>query len=344
MSKAAELAALIGSQTALSNRNLVINGAMQVAQRGTSETSVTSGKYPNCCDRFRVGGNNGTWTISQDTDAPDGFSNSFKMLLTATETISSTSYWSVEQRIEGQNLQGLAYGSSSAKTITVSFYVKSNVTGTYCLNLYQDDGSKNFPKTYTIDSANTWERKTISFVGDTATALDNDNAKSLRTIFFQVSGSASNTGTPGTRAAYADNTFAAGHTAQIDAVNDYWQITGLQLELGEQATPFEHRSFGDELLRCQRYFIRTEPFSYHLAGRWHHDGGTPLTQYNIPVIMRAAPSVSISTAFSSGSGYTGTPTFSDFTTMNFFMASATSRNANDVQYLHNGALDISAEL
>jgi len=235
-------------------RNLIINGAMQVAQRGTSETSVSTSQYANACDRFKVNGNNGTWTISQDTNAPDGFSNSFKMLLTATETISGTSYWSVEQKMEGQNLQGLAYGTSSAKTVTVSFYVKSNITGTYCLNLYQDDGTKNFPKTYTIDTANTWERKTISFVGDTATALDNDNASSLRTQFFVVAGSSLNSGTPGSRGAYTDATFAAGHTAQIDAVNDYWQITGLQLEVGEQATPFEHRSFGDELIKCERYF------------------------------------------------------------------------------------------
>jgi len=308
MSKAAELAALIGSQSAQGNRNLIINGAMQVAQRGTSETSVTTAGYRNACDRYRVGGNNGTWTISQDTDAPAGFSNSFKMLLTATETISSTSYWSVEQRIEGQNLQGLAYGTSSAKTITVSFYVKSNVTGTYCLNLYQDDGSKNFPKTYTIDSANTWERKTISFVGDTATALDNDNAKSLRTIFFQVSGSASNSGTPGSRAAYADNTFAAGHTAQIDAVNDYWQITGLQLEVGEQATPFEHRSFGDELRRCQRYYFRTTGSStgYGNLATVSRIGNTLYRGVvEFPVTMRSRPSFSSSGSFQTlDSGFT----------------------------------------
>ena len=238
-------------------RNLIINGAMQVAQRGTSETGVTTSQYANACDRFKVNGNNGTWTISQDTDAPDGFSNSFKMLLTATETISGTSYWSVEQKIEGQNLQGLAYGTSSAKTVTVSFYVKSNITGTYCLNLYQDDGTKNFPKTYTIDSADTWERKTISFIGDTSTALDNDSASSLRTQFHVVAGSTYNSGTPGSRVAYTDATFAAGQSAQVDAVNDYWQITGVQLEVGENASDFEHRSFGEELALCQRYYEKS---------------------------------------------------------------------------------------
>ena len=261
MSKAAELAALIGSQTALSNRNLIINGAMQVAQRGTSETSVSTSQYANACDRFKVNGNNGTWTISQDTNAPSGFSNSFKMLLTATETIGGTSYWSVEHKMEGQNLQQLSYGTSDAETVTVSFYVKSNITGTYCLNLYQDDGSKNFPKTYTIDSANTWERKTISFVGDTSTALDNDNASSLRTQFFVVAGSSYNSGSAGSRVAYSDATFAAGQSAQVDAVNDYWQITGLQLEIGDVATPFEHRSYGDELAACQRYYQKSYPDS-----------------------------------------------------------------------------------
>lgn len=246
-------------------RNLIINGAMQVAQRGTSEASVSTSQYANACDRFKVNGNNGTWTISQDTDAPDGFSNSFKMLLTATETIASTSYWAVEQKIEGQNLQGLAYGTSSAKTVTLSFYVKSNITGTYTVNLYQDDGTKNFPKTYTIDSAGTWERKTISFAGDTSTALDNDNASSLRTTFFVVAGSGLNSGTPGSRAAYSDATFAAGHTAQVDAVNDYWQITGLQLELGENASDFEHRRFSEELVLCERYFQKSYRQSHFAA-------------------------------------------------------------------------------
>ena len=280
-------------------RNLIINGAMQVAQRGTSETSVSTSQYANACDRFKVNGNNGTWTISQDTNAPDGFSNSFKMLLTATETISGTSYWSVEQKMEGQNLQGLAYGTSSAKTVTVSFYVKSNITGTYCLNLYQDDGTKNFPKTYTIDSANTWERKTISFIGDTSTALDNDNAASLRTQFFVVAGSSYNSGTPGSRGAYTDATFAAGHTAQIDAVNDYWQITGLQLEVGENASDFEHRSFGEELALCQRYFYRwiSESNYGNLSMGVSINTTKARGLHTLPVEMRSQPTFSSNGTF-----------------------------------------------
>jgi len=284
-------------------RNLIINGAMQVAQRGTSETSVSTSQYANACDRFKVNGNNGTWTISQDTNAPDGFSNSFKMLLTATETISGTSYWSVEQKMEGQNLQGLAYGTSAAKTVTVSFYVKSNITGTYCLNLYQDDGTKNFPKTYTIDSANTWERKTISFIGDTSTALDNDNAASLRTQFFVVAGSSYNSGTPGSRGAYTDATFAAGHTAQIDAVNDYWQITGLQLEVGENASDFEHRSYGDELIRCGRYYQKWADVNWILGVEGTRNSKLP---FQFSTLMRANPTCAISGGSAANGALAGT--------------------------------------
>jgi hypothetical protein len=200
--------------------------------------------------------------------------------------------------MEGQNLQGLAYGTSSAKTVTVSFYVKSNITGTYCLNLYQDDGTKNFPKTYTIDSANTWERKTISFVGDTSTALDNDNAASLRTQFFVVAGSSYNSGSSGSRVAYSDATFAAGHSAQIDAVNDYWQITGLQLEVGENASDFEHRSFGEELAACQRYYWQLSTGVHGNYPSWAATGyNTNQCNINLPfpVPMRTVPTASFNT-------------------------------------------------
>jgi hypothetical protein len=274
-------------------RNIVYNGAMQVAQRGTSEASVSTSQYANACDRFKVNGSNGgTWTISQDTNAPAGFSNSFKMLVTTAETIGATSYWQVEQKIEGQNLQELAYGTASAKTITVSFYVKSNITGTYCLNLYQDDGNKNFPKTYTIDSADTWERKTISFAGDTSTALDNDNASSLRTQFNVLAGSDYTSGSAGSRVAYSNATFAAGQSAQIDAADDYWQITGLQLEVGTTATDFEYRTYGEELFDCQRYYEKLQGSGGGggILGTYGN-GGLSYVTWNFKNTKRTAPTM-----------------------------------------------------
>jgi len=348
MSKAAELAALIGSQTALSNRNMIINGAMQVAQRGTSATFSTSSEGYLVADRFAfsMNGTSTVYTASQDTTAPDGFANSLKLdCTTADASLSAGDFTQLHYRIEGQDLQQLQKGTSGAKKVTISFYVRSPKTGTHILEIQDRDNTRSISKAYTVSSANTFEYKEVTFDGDTSGALNNDNGESFRLTWWLQAGSTYTSGTLAT--SWESTTSANRAVGQVnigdDAANNFF-ISGIQMEIGEQATPFEHRSFGDEMTRCQRYFIRTEPFSYHLAGRWHHDGGTPLTQYNIPVIMRAAPSVSISTAFSSGSGYTGTPTFSDFTTMNFFMASATSRNANDVQYLHNGALDISAEL
>ena len=296
-SKAFELARLGNaySDGALSNRNLIINGAMQVAQRGTSATGITGSGF-HAVDRFATNGNNGTWTVSHDTDAPDGFSNSFKMLLTATEAVGSNSYMAIQQKIEGQNLQGLAYGTSSAKTVTVSFYVKSNVTGTYCFNLYQDDGTKNYPQNYTIDSADTWEYKTISFVGDTATSLDNDNASSVRAMFFLVAGTDFNSGSAGSRVAYTNATFAAGQTAVVGgAVNDYFQITGVQLEVGDTATPHEHIPYSDQLARCQRYYSKTDAIQQ-----------TPDINlvFNLifPVTMRANPTMAITVVTGGGTG------------------------------------------
>jgi len=342
MSKAAELAALIGSQTALSNRNLIINGAMQVAQRGTSGTS-TADIYT--VDRFAIGHGSpvNAMTFEQSTDAPNNFKNSIKVTAGTGASASTTGYALLRQAIEGQNIAHIGFGTSAAKAIILSFYVKSSLTGTFGVSMRNQAGTRAYGGTYAISSANTWEYVTVAFPADTGGTWPTDTGIGFHMQWDLGAGSnydiAAGSWTDGT------NMFGVEGTVKLtETTNATWQITGVQLEVGEQATPFEHRSFGDELRRCQRYFIRTEPFSYHLAGRWHHDGGTPLTQYNIPVVMRAAPSVSISTAFSSGSGYTGTPTFSDFTTMNFFMASATSRNANDVQYLHNGVLDISAEL
>jgi hypothetical protein len=270
------------------DRNILINGAMTVAQRGTSFTGITGSSFG--VDRFQTNGNNGTWTVSQDTDAPDGFSNSLKLLLTATETLISTSYMAIQQKIEGLNLQQLAYGTSAAKTVTLSFWVKSNITGTYCLNLYQDDGTKNYPQTYTINSADTWEYKSISYAGDTATSLDNDNATSLRTMFFLVAGSDFSSGSAGSRVSYTNATFAAGQSAQVGGtINDYFQITGVQFEVGDTATDFEHESYGTTLQKCKRYY---EIVWY---GTPASNAGTTASYgayFQTGVPMRAAPSAS----------------------------------------------------
>ena len=260
MSKAAELAALIGSQTALSNRNLIINGAMQVAQRGTSVTGITSGAY-RTCDRilFSPFGPAGTWTVTQSTDAPDGFSNSFRIdCTTADASLGASDFVIVETKIEAQNLQHLMYGDSSAKTVTASFYVKSNKTGTYVLELRQPDSSRLYNKTYTINAANTWEYKTLTFPGDVSGTINNDNGAGLNMNFWCASGSTYSSGSIGTSWHTTNANRAAGVVNLADSTDNDWSITGLQLEVGEQATPFEHRSFADELRRCQRYYEKNK--------------------------------------------------------------------------------------
>ena len=304
MSKAAELAALIGSQTALSNRNLIINGAMTVAQRGTSQASVGSTSGYFTVDRFEYakGGTvNGVFTMSQDTDVPSGqgFAKSLKMdVTTADASIGADAQYNIRQRIEGQNLQHLKKGTSSAESTTVSFWVKSNKTGTYIVSLVDTDNSRTISKSYTINSASTWEKKTITYDGDTTGTLDNDNAVSLDVLFRLGAGSNFTSGTLATSWESTTNAnVAVGQVNVTDSTSNEWYITGVQLEVGETATPFEHRSYGDELARCQRYYYR-----WGFQDALSSSGTIPIQAYgtaaggidiwnNYPTEMRARPTI-----------------------------------------------------
>ena len=313
MSKAAELAALIGSQTALSNRNIIINGAMQVAQRATSVTGVSGDGY-QAVDRWRTNsGSLGTFTLSQSTDAPDGFATSHKYdCTTADASPAAGDFLIFEQRIEAQDLQQLNYGTSSPNRITLSFYVKSNKTGTYIAELALPDASNNSnnQQSYTINSANTWERKTLSYVGNTTDAINNDNGVGMNVFFWLGAGSTYSGGTltQNTWANTAAVNRAVGQVNIADSTDNEWLITGVQLELGEQATPFEHRSFGDELARCQRYYFRTTGSStgYGNLATVSRIGDTLYRGVvEFPVTMRSRPSFSSSGSFQTlDSGFT----------------------------------------
>jgi hypothetical protein len=307
MSKAAELAALIGSQTALSNRNFVINGAMQVAQRGTSSTSLhTSGYYTT--DRFAlVFGNEDELrvTMSQNsvTDLP-GFANSLKVQTTTAESaIAADESYYIINRYEGQDFQQLKYGTSSALSTTLSFYVKSSVTGTFAVAIYQTDGNDIIGSTYTINSADTWEKKEITFAGNTLAAIVDDNTNAIMIDWFLAAGSNFTSVNNTSWGGYETGKLAFGHgtNAVATTTNATWEITGVQWELGEQATPFEHRSFADELARCQRYYQKS--YNYSVApGTNTQDGATyTVTQAtasypsaghtHFKVEMRAAPTI-----------------------------------------------------
>jgi hypothetical protein len=274
------------------DRNVVINGAMQVAQRGTSVTGNTVGGYLTA-DRWQVNtsASFGTWTETVENDAPtgSGFRKSLKRLCTTAQASpASTAEQQFRTRLEGQNLQQFLKGTSSAKQFALSFWVKSNVTGTYICELEDQDNSRNVSASYTISASATWEKKTIIFPADTTGAFDNDNASSLAVIWWLGAGTNFTSGTLATTwGTPTTANRAVGQTNLAAATNNYWQVTGVQLEAGAVATPFEFEDYGTTLAKCQRYYYRTG------YGRIGHGiaSSTTVVKYaiSVPVTMRACP-------------------------------------------------------
>jgi hypothetical protein len=275
-------------------RNLIINGAMQVAQRNTSVASITTGDY-RTVDRWTGFINNlGTWTQSVENDAPtgSGFKKSLKMLCTTADASPAAAdvcnFFTI---LEGQNLQQIAKGTSSAKELTVSFWVKANVTGTYVVELYDNDNTRHMIKQYTISSSATWEKKTLTFPADTTGAFDNDNNGSLNCIFYLSSGSDRTSGTLlSSWASVTTANRAVGQTNVAAATNNYWQITGVQLEVGSVATEFEFKPITQELQECYRYYYKHLGVNIHAGS---YNTGTWIGNAQNIVPMRAAPTVTI---------------------------------------------------
>ena len=261
MSKASELANLIGNINAGGggvNRNVIINGAMNVAQRGTSSTGLGASDGYFTVDRYKLffgGSTAGRLTMTQDSSAPEGFANSMKLDCTTADTsIAAGEFLLLRQSIEGQNLQAFAKGTSSAKPFAVSFYVKGNANATYGVELEDGDNSRYNSQSFAVTTD--WTRVTKTFIADTTGSLDDDNALSLSLNIWLHGGSDFSGGT------FSSNTWHTttnqrvvdSQTSFFDSTDRTFFITGLQMEIGSQATPFEHRSFGEELALCQRYF------------------------------------------------------------------------------------------
>ena len=257
MSKARGLADLGNAfdDGALSNRNMIINGGMVIDQRngGASVTgSASAAKF--AADRFSLFANTtGTITIQQVSDAPDGFANSNKVTCTSAATSdSSATRVQLYHAIEGHNIANLAFGSSSAKAITLSFWVKASNTGTYGGSFVNGATNRSYPYQYTISASNTWEYKIITISGDTTGTWATDNTTGMY-VFWSLGIGSNFEGT----ANQWNGAFDIGPPSSFslkDNLNATLQITGVQLEVGDTATPFEHRSYSDELQRCQRYF------------------------------------------------------------------------------------------
>ena len=244
-------------------RNLFLNGAMQHNQRVQTGTlgyynPVTASIYTLDRWRFAVGSSFDTNSarITQDSSGPDGFSKSWKIEIFNTQTPSGSENAGVEQRMEAQNFQGLAYGTSAAKTMTLSFYVKSFKTGTYCVQIMQEDGSKYQLHEYTINQSNTWERKTITIVGNTSDAIDNNSDIGLRVVWALACGPDDHVAATSSWASGGSFHATSNQVNLWDNSNNDWFLTGCQLEIGSVATDFEHRSFGQELTSVSYTHLR----------------------------------------------------------------------------------------
>ena len=299
----------------LSNRNLIINGAMNVAQRSPNvAVNIPGGKTVTDVDRF------GQWTKTADAnwksaqqvyDAPADFQFSRKITSLAANTIETGTYHTVRYAVEGYDAAQLNCGLSSAKTVTLSFYVKSSLTGTFGLNFTNGANNRSYPTTYSISNPNVWERKTITVTLDTSGTWLKTNGVGLEINWHLAIGSSYSTST--LNQWQGGWKFPSSATDILATNGATWQLTGVQLEVGNIATSFEHRRFVDELRMCQRYYEKSYPYtivpgaSSYFSGAFTRRDGTAssVVRYydvNYKVTKRASPDI---TLYNPSTGATG---------------------------------------
>ena len=288
----------ITSKLPTRNLNIVDNAAFQVDQRNSgaavtpANTTVTYGP-----DRWYMYKNTAaTFTIDQDTTAPSGFSYSLKVTNTGTDSsISATDRAIIVHRIEGNKIRHLRCGSSDAATVTLSFYVRSSVTGTHGGAFRNHDANQRaYPFTYTINDADTWERKSITLTLDVTGTWNTDESLGLQLMW----GLGVGTDFSATADAWGDgdkNSASGATTAMLSTSSATWYITGVQLEVGSQPTEFEHKSYADYLQQSHRYFYRyrkTNAYGEFVTIRtYSSDDGTGI--HSFPTPMRVQPTLSI---------------------------------------------------
>jgi hypothetical protein len=299
---------------------ILINGDMSVAQRGTSFTGQTSGAY--YLDRFKTDMSSlGTWTITQSTDVPtgQGFAKSMKFdCTTADASPSANDFLFLNQPIEGFNTASFKFGSSNAESLTLSFWVKSNKTGTYVVRFYDIDNQRSISQSYTISSANTWEKKVIAISGDTVSSPNYDNGYAFAINWGLGAGSSYTSGTLNT--SWNSNNNANAFVGQVnlaDSTSNEWYVTGVQLEVGEfdstsiPSFPFE--SYANNLSKCQRYYLHYLSGNNKLVGSGiAYSSNQANVPIHFPTTMRTSPSLDADTGTayyrvlgsnSSGNGY-----------------------------------------
>ena len=334
-------------------RNIIINGDMAVAQRATSTASITSSGYYTL-DRARTAINNGgTWTQSQSTTVPtgQGFATSLKMdCTTADSSLSSGDFLHVQFPIEAQNLQYLKYGTDSAQTLTLSFWVRSNKTGTYCICLQKSDNTRyDYVAEYSISSADTWEKKTITIAPDSnikaaGGAIDNDSGEGFKLKFTLLS-----SGRTGTNNTWNSSTPADATSNQVnlaDSTSNEWYVTGVQLEAGSVATDFEFLPHDVNLKRCQRYCFVKADGAGALGIATYYTSSSMRASISFPTTMRAAPTLNVTEV---SNGYqmnrnSGSDKVDDFTINQANLTEAQIINASDASGTAGQAGTLHADL
>jgi hypothetical protein len=311
----------------ISFKNRIINGAMQIDQRNAGSAVTTSGSYP--VDRFAIAhSGNPTFSLQQISDAPSGFVNSIRF--TTTNATGAYDFSLITQTIEGTNISDLAWGSANAKTVTLSFWTKSSLTGTFGGALNNGDSTRLYPFTYTISAANTWEYKTVTITGDTSGTWLTTTGRGIN-VRWQMAATSTYTGTNNVWQTVSGKYAASGCVQILETLNATWQLTGVQLEVGTQATTFTTAggSYGAELALCQRYFFPiTLPRDTNECYPAIVYSSTTILIQALPVTiaMRATPSITTTIGTATISFYRYDGTLASTQTPNAFSVSARSTN------------------
>ena len=326
-----------------SGRNMIINGEMKINERGT-QTGISSNTYT--LDRWQIqAAGAGRCTISQDTEVPNNnFVVSAKIDVTTADTsIGATDLQVFTQRLEGTTIARLGLGTASAKAFSVSFWVRSTKTGTFCVSIRNPSGTRSIASEYTISSSNTWEHKKINFAGDTSGTYNTNTSEGFGVNFVLLAGTDYDDKTADTWEANTDFS-TANQVNAFDSTSNEFYITGIQLEAGE-STPFEHELLSETLQKCQRYFTKIAPKVNSVTVRGYNSSGAVIAnRFQFATRMRAEPTCSIAGTWAVSN--CGQPSFVTFDDSGFTLGAVTS-SAADTYFYPNGTddyLTASAEL
>ena len=340
---------------ALSNRNKVINGAMVIAQYGTSVTAAGTGAYA-VTDRFKFQTNlNTNSVLSQVTDAPDGFSYSYKLTVGTGATPAGSDYGRFYHRLEGYNSNQFNLGSVASEAITLSFWVKASIAGTYGVK-FAGDGAGSYSASYTVNVINIWEQKTVTIPAGVWTTYNGSTTNGTGfQIAWDLGEGPSRSDAVGYGAAVSSGSMGlTGGVKILATTSATWQITGVQLEVGDTATPFEHRSYGQELALCQRYYrdLCTGATNVSLTNATYYNTTSCYGIITLPVTMRATPTLATSSpahfkvysnqanAVPSSVSLTGS---SDSQSLEIFMLTS-ARTAGDAAFFRTDSSSASLQL